>query len=68
MLTSLHPFPLSFLYAYIYTFLSEEKLLFQFYRVVFPCFELIIWGKGVFVASSCSEADPLVKYLWDFLC
>lgn len=44
------PPPLSFLYAYIYThfFIRGKKILFQFYRVVFPCFELIIWGKGVF--------------------
>lgn len=68
---SLHPSRYHFymhISFFFFFFNQSDKLLFQFYRVVFPCIESIILGKGFFfVAASCGEADPLVKYLWDFL-
>lgn len=63
------PFPLPF-YMHIssFFFLIRKVYFFSFIELSFPCIELNNnFGEGFFVASSCGEADPLVKYLWDFL-
>lgn len=60
--------PVTILYAYIFFFLIRKVYFFSFIELSFPCIELNNnFGEGFFVASSCGEADPLVKYLWDFL-
>lgn len=59
------------IYLFFFFFLSEKNMLFQFYSWL-SLYWFDHFGESFFfcffvVASSRGEANPLVKYLWDFL-